>query len=487
VRAAQQDRAIPEQQGHRFIARSVVLFYEPSWRLLEMKKALRVGGITVLAGAASLACAQAPSGSNVTLYGLIDLGVEHSDVGSQSVTRLSSGISTGSRWGVRGQEDLGNGWKALFTLESRVEADNGTMQNNGSVYNCGTPANCPGVVLGAPYTSLPSGTQATLLGAASQANASLLALATNVNSANALFDRQAYVGLVTPVGAFLFGRQYTPGYEVLVKFNAMTEGFAGSSAQLSQTTIRSNNAVQYRVEAAGFTGSAMYSFGGSEINRNERGTSPSNGDDMWGVNLQYDAPAFGVGVGYNRNNTVTVADSTHSRKGLETLGLGGSATVGPVKLFGSFLRARNDNPVLTPDGLLGLLANNVNPNTLLPNYYVGRGDVDGLRGVIGPVRLKVYHLGAQWTVPTGTVQFSYARAKDNARSLWATADAKVDQFGLAYLHKLSLRTQLYAAAAVAANKGEARVALGGAGYLGGLTTGQGTDNRVVQLGVRHAF
>jgi predicted porin len=455
-----------------------------------MKKALRLGGISLLAGAATLACAQAPqapSGSSVTLYGLIDMGVEHSDVGVQSATRLNSGISTGSRWGLRGQEELSPGWKALFTLESRVEADNGTMQNNGALYNCGAPANCPGVVLGAPYTALPSGTQATLLAGASAANSFLLGLATNVNSANALFDRQAYVGLVTPVGAFLFGRQYTPGYEVLVKFNAMGEGFAGSSAQLSQTTIRSNNALQYRVEAAGFTGSAMYSLGGSEINRNERSTSPSNGDDMWGLNLQYNTPAFGVGVAYNRNNTVTVADSSHSRKGLETLALGGSAAMGSVKLFGTFLRAHNDNPVLTPDGLLGLLATNVSLTTLLPNYYVGRGDVDGLRGVIGPVRLKVYHLGAQWTVPSGTVQLSYARAKDNARSLWATADAKVDQFGVAYLHKLSLRTQLYAAAALAANKGQARVALGGAGYLGGLTTGQGADSRVVQLGMRHAF
>lgn len=453
-----------------------------------MKNVLRrLGGLTVLAAATTLACAQAPAGGGVTLYGLIDMGVEQVDVGALSATRMSSGISTGSRWGLRGSEELRPGWKAIFTLESRIEADTGTTSNNGAVYNCGTPANCPGVVLSAPYTGLSPGTQATLLANAHAVNEGVLRLATNVNSATALFDRQAFVGLVTPAGAFLFGRQYTPGYEVMVKFNSMAEGFAGSSAQLSQTTIRSNNAIGYRVEAGNFTGALMWSLGGSEINRNERTAAPGHGDDMYGINLQYNTAAFGVGVGYNRNNTVTFGAPTESRKGLETLALGGSAGVGPVQLYGSFLRAKNDNPVLTPDQLLGMLAANTNPLTLLPNFHVGRGDIDGLRGLVGPVDLKVFHLGARWTVPTGTLQFSYARAKDTARSLWATGDAKVDQFGLAYLHKLSLRTQLYAAAALANNKGQARVALGGAGYLGGMTTGQGVDNRVVQLGMRHAF
>jgi predicted porin len=322
-------------------------------------------------------------------------------------------------------------------------------------------------------------------------NDALLNAVSTVNSVGAAFDRQAYVGLVTPVGAVLFGRQYTPGYEVSVRFSAFAEGFAGSPAQLSQINIRASNAIQYRIELAGITASAMYGLGGSEANRNERG-APTKGDDFMGANLLYSTPAYGVGVGYNRNNTVTYAAPTESRKGLETWSAGGSASVGPVKLFTSFLKARNQNPVLNPADVLGLVATPgatlATINTTLSGLYINRFDLDGLRGVVGPVDLKVLHLGAQWTLsPAGTLHLGYTRANDTARSPWATADAKVDQFGLAYLHSLSKRTQLYGAGALAKNSGQARAALGGAGYLGGLTTGRGVDNKVVQAGVRHAF
>lgn len=457
-----------------------------------MKKSLRnVGSLALLAVAASAACAQS-SGSGVTLYGLVDLGVERADAGSVSATRLNSGISAGSRWGLKGTEELSPGWKAIFTLESRIEADNGSMTNNGSVYTCGSPAICQGVVLTAPYTSLPGATQTALLGGAWAINDAAIRLASTVNSANALFDRQAYVGLITPVGAFVVGRQYTPGYEALIKFNAFGDGFAGSPAQLSQTTIRANNAIQYRVDRDGFIGALMYGMGGTEINRSERPTGPQSGDDFYGANLQYAGDVFGVAVGYNRNNTVTYAAPTESKKGLQTMSLGAYYALGPVKLFSSFLKAKNDNPVFTPGDILGLVATpgatQASLLAIVGGQYVGRGDVDGLRGVAGPVNLKVFHLGAQWTVsPSGTVLLAYNQAKDTARSAWATADAKVDQFGLAYLHSLSKRTQLYGAYALANNKGQARAALGGAGYLGGLTTGQGVDSRVAQLGVRHSF
>lgn len=457
-----------------------------------MNKSLRkAGALTLLACAASAACAESAD-SSVTLYGLVDVGVERADVGAVAATRLNSGISAGSRWGIKGTEALSPGWKAIFTLESRIEADSGSSSNNGSLYTCGSPAVCSGVVLTAPYTSLPGGTQAALLGGAWAINDAAIRLASTVNSANALFDRQAYVGLITPVGAFVFGRQYTPGYEALIKFNAFGDGFAGSPAQLSQTTIRANNAIQYRVEKDGFTGALMYGLGGTEINRNERTTGPQSGDDFYGANLQYASEVFGVAVGYNRNNTVTYAAPTESKKGLETMSLGGYYALGPVKLFSSFLKAKNDNPVFTPGDILGLVATpgatQASLLAILGGQYVGRGDVDGLRGVAGPVNLKVFHLGAQWTVsPSGTLLLAYNQAKDTARSAWATADAKVNQFGLAYLHSLSKRTQLYGAYALANNKGEARVALGGAGYLGGLTTGQGVDSRVLQLGMRHSF
>ncbi|MGH6612017.1 MAG: porin, partial [Burkholderiaceae bacterium] len=56
----------------------------------------------------ALACAlpAAYAQSSVTLYGIIDVGFEHIDVGNVDGTRLQSGISAGSRIGIRGSEDL---------------------------------------------------------------------------------------------------------------------------------------------------------------------------------------------------------------------------------------------------------------------------------------------------------------------------------------------------------------------------------------------
>jgi len=433
-----------------------------------------------------------PTQSGVELYGIIDVGVESVDHGSgASATRVSSGMSTGSRWGIRGNEDLGKGYRALFTLENRFEVDTGQLSNRGPLFFCSTTAVCPGVVLMAPATALPPANQAAILGGNSAVNAALLSAVSTVNSVGALFDRQAFAGLVTPFGAVLLGRQYTPNYEVLVKFNSFADSYAGNPGQIASINIRANNAVQYRAEMSGITLSAMYGFGGSEGNRPERTTAPTRGDDFYGFNVQYNTAAFAVGAGYNRNNTVTFAAPNENRKGLETYSIGGTATVGPAKLFAQYLKAKNDNPVLRPADIQGIVistgGNLTAINNILGSLYINRFDVDTLRGVAGPVDLKVYHLGLQWKLGVGTILAAYNNAKDSARSPWATADASVDSIGLVYTYDLSKRSMLYAGGAIANNKDQARIALGSACCVGGWTTARGEDSRAIQVGMRHSF
>jgi len=437
-----------------------------------------------------------PTQSGVELYGIIDVGVESVDNGSgATATKITSGISTGSRWGIRGNEDLGGGYRALFTLESRFETDTGTLSNRGPIFFCGTV--CPGVKLFAPLSSLPlTPTQAgQLVGAMSAVNTQLLQGVSTVNSVNAIFDRQAFAGLVTPYGALLLGRQYTPNYEVLIKFNSFADSFAGNPGQVSTINIRANNAVQYRAELKGITASLMYGFGGAEGTsggRSERATAPTRGDDFYGFNLQYTTPQFAVGAGYNRNNTVTYAAPNESRKGLETYSVGGTASVGAVKLFAQYLKAKNENPVIRPEDIQGLVFSaGANLPTVLPGIvgglFINAFDVDSLRGLAGPTDMRVYHLGLQWNVGSGQLLASYTNSKDSARSPWATADAEVDVFGIAYYYNLSKRSQLYAAGALANNKDQARAALGAACCRGGWTTAPGEDSRVLQVGMRHTF
>jgi GBP family porin len=442
-----------------------------------------------LAAAFPLAHAQMAANNTVEVYGLVDGGYEHVDNGDVSVSRIQSGMSTGSRVGIRGREDLGKGYSAIFTLESRVEIDTGRSQVNGATYLCGAPAVCPSVVLVNP---LPPTLAPSVLGGMNAINAGLLDAVSTVNPVNALFDRQAYVGVVTPFGGFLAGRMYTPAYEIAVKYNAFADGFAGSPGQVATINIRANNALQYRAELKGFTLSAMYSFGGTEAERSERSKPPTNGDDFWGIELQYNAEKFGVGAGYQVNRTVTFSQPTVNSKGLETFNIGGNVSVGPVKLFGLYLMSKNDNPVLSPADIQNLVISS-GANALqtvantLGGLYVNRFDVNNLRGVAGPTDQDLYNFSVQWPFGNNVLMGSYTYNKDTSRSAWATADASVQSWALAYMYNFSRRTALYAAYAVAINDDQSRIALGGAGYTGGWTTGTGVNSQVLQIGMRHSF
>ena len=81
---------------------------------------------TLIAAAVMGASGIAFAASNVTLYGVIETGVvvqkaKHHDTNVAMV----SGFDSGSRWGIRGVEDLGNGYNVGFVLEEGYDSDTG--------------------------------------------------------------------------------------------------------------------------------------------------------------------------------------------------------------------------------------------------------------------------------------------------------------------------------------------------------------------------
>ncbi|MES2945633.1 MAG: porin, partial [Pseudomonadota bacterium] len=81
---------------------------------------------TAVLGLISTTAAMAQS--TVTLYGLVDAGYNRvSGLRQGTVNSIASGIMEGSRVGFRGTEDIGGGYKAIFTLENRFEADTGAV------------------------------------------------------------------------------------------------------------------------------------------------------------------------------------------------------------------------------------------------------------------------------------------------------------------------------------------------------------------------
>ena len=85
---------------------------------------------TLIAVAALSAMAASAMAAQVTLYGKIDQGfqVQKTKVtGSESSTTFkgTSGISSGSRWGLKGTEELADGYTVGFVFESKIESMTG--------------------------------------------------------------------------------------------------------------------------------------------------------------------------------------------------------------------------------------------------------------------------------------------------------------------------------------------------------------------------
>ena len=397
----------------------------------------------------------AQSAPTVQLYGIIDVGVQRVSGYKQGTdTSLVSGIMEGSRFGFRGNEDLGGGWRALFTMENRTEANNGTLGNR--------PLSGTQLPDRLSQTSL-MGLPAALQPAVSGVGASLASGALGVNIRGGFWDRQLFVGLVTPYGAILAGRQYTPAYEVAATFDALGTQSSLAAGQVasfpSSVEIRTDNALVYRIQAAGITASAMYALGGVSGN--------NTASRLYGAMAMYRAGGFAIGLGHNsRNNEL-------GQKALHSTMFGASAVIGPGTLSGIYGTFKDDHP----SGLSGIAASltpAVGPTAaaLVQNAFIQGIRFDG----------RLTHIGYKLTTGPNTVYVAYSSYND-ARP----ANADTDSYGVAYSYALSKRTDINAVATHFNNKNLAQAAPGQAGFLGGFTASAGTDSNSLALGMRHRF
>ena len=110
-------------------------------RLLVMAsiRVLQWAAIIVVAALFAHPISQA---GELTLYGIIDTGISAGHVSrnaqnlSNAVNATTLGMNTGvlvggSRWGIRGSETLGSGWRTEFVLESGVNSTNGQLEQGG--------------------------------------------------------------------------------------------------------------------------------------------------------------------------------------------------------------------------------------------------------------------------------------------------------------------------------------------------------------------
>lgn len=108
-----------------------------------MKKSLLA---LALLGAFTASAFAEPS---VTLYGRIDTGLVYTHknldntAGSTDTFSMDSGVTTGSRWGLKGSEDIGNA-KVGFVLESGFHSDDGTSGQNNRLFGREAQVNISG-------------------------------------------------------------------------------------------------------------------------------------------------------------------------------------------------------------------------------------------------------------------------------------------------------------------------------------------------------
>jgi predicted porin len=443
--------------------------------------------LTVLLGT----CFAAPvlAQTNVTIYGILDAGIQVNKNGTGSQTKLVSGIADGSRLGFKGTEDMGGGYKAIFNLEMRLELDTGSNK-------AGNISDYQGFAL-TKGMDFPSFGNPVLAGAAAQTLAgvrSALQPKQNVNSTpsiiltrgggpdGGLFDRTAMVGLITPVGAVLAGRMYTPGYEVFAAMDTFETGMAGSWGGITGGTggiatagiaIRSNKSMQYRIELPnGIAAALMYGF------KNSGYVGLDN--NFISANVKYKANGFDVGVGYNKGTNFD------GSKGLVTANIGGSYKFDDFKFFAGYQSMQNENSILLEP------FNGAWDTDILPNLKAGGVPAPVLAAWTSIFRVNLaknfkldavtYSMGMHYTMGNGRVMASASHQNDKTRS-----DSDATQYAIGYDYNLSKRTDIFTALAYIKNQNDGQYAPGAASAPGGFTEKPGQSGRAFQLGMRHRF
>ncbi len=293
---------------------------------------------TALAVAGALT-ATAHAESNIEMYGVVDMGFVR-DTGNitglpvATGNKLTSGVQSGTRFGIKGSEDLGGGTKGLFVLETGIAADAGGFNQGGLA-----------------------------------------------------FGRQSFVGVQSDAGTLTLGRQYTPYFLTLSQVaDPFAAGLAGNAQNLMlpggtpaglpagtdpatlgaepDRMIRMNNAIKYvSPDMYGFSGEIAYGFG--EVN------TSANGNRVLTASLGYSVEALNVRVAYYRKSNRTDTDK------MENVLLAANYDFGVAKVFAAF--ANNEWFInRSRDFLIGATVP-FGPHKFIASYIrkTGRGATDG--------------------------------------------------------------------------------------------------------------
>ncbi|MFM0551841.1 porin [Paraburkholderia sediminicola] len=319
---------------------------------------------TMTAAFAAPALAQ----TSVTLYGVLDEGINYTNnVGRGHVYELASGYAQGSRWGLKGAEELGGGLKAIFQLENGFDVSSGRLNQGGR-----------------------------------------------------MFGRQAFVGLSAErYGTLTFGRQYDSVVDYLAQTTA-NGNWAGSlfshpfDNDNTDNSFRLDNSVKYTSPSlSGFQFGGVYSFSNDTNFANNRAYS-FGGQYAYGGLLVAAAYLQADNPGNGANGAITANDASFIAARMRVFGGGITYTFGPATAGFVYTNSNYLDP--TGNGYLGVTPL-VPPGVLLNSLKYQNFEVNG-KYQISPMLF----VGAQYVYTMETYDASTGGVKPKIHSFGLMAD-----------------------------------------------------------------
>ena len=364
--------------------------------------------------------------SNVTVYGVADLGYVY-DSDSYTANTKSSGLiyaggQNGSRFGFRGEEDLGNGLKANFRMEAGVLLDTGVSDQSGRLFGRWSTVG----LSHATWGTIEGGRRDTFIDQA-VAGANVMKGNATIGQVTPIFQRiQRYDNFVAYTSPSFSGLQLKAG------FSSNADGQDLTPDQNTAATQARSNIRVYAL-AATYTNGGLFLAANYDYNKMQgvdNTVSTVKGYDSgnsWYLVGSYDFKVARVNAGYGRLN---YAQDTQ------------------------MLYTYNNQPGQTA------------ASGLNPEYRTKRDQ---------------WQLGV--SVPFGSadsVALNYAQGTTKYNSMKPTwGDDKSSIWGVAYFHDLSKRTNVYVAYGDISQNDNNHVKLG--------LDGQGTYQQAFQVGMKHSF
>ena len=392
-----------------------------------------------LAAAALLgAFAGSAVAADVTLYGVVDYGLQYTHVDSDKANtdavdnfQLSSGNQSGARFGLKGSEDLGNGVKAGFHLENGFSADTGSLAQNSRLF--GREAR---LFVNGAFGEVAFGRMGTL------------------GSANGTYG---LLGNLSPFGASWVGA---------VEYSTYYVG-----------GIRADNTVTYKTPTfAGVTVYAQYSFEtNTKQEENLKATEgKASANRYYALGATYKAAGFDLAAvvdSYNWSSTFTKKDADLDDGLSVTLGGSYDFEVAKVFLSGQYF-----------DNMIGNDKSQRNSDPV----DVGKSDsfysFSSYFGNQNPIEGYALQAGVSAPVAGGTAMFAvgYTDAEEaNSEADQAKVEFKRIGTSVGYTYSLSKRTNLYGVAAYY------RDSVKNEGHEAGADRDPSTVT--VYAGIRHTF